>query len=85
MQRSTDSWPVDEVLAVFYLRIAPIEAASGARPGDRDYVTRMMALVKVLAAEAGWSPEELVRAIRGQRKAPGACPRRPARERVGTR
>jgi hypothetical protein len=64
MQRSSEKWAAHEVVAVFRLRIARLDAGSGARLGYRADVARMIAIVRALAAESGWSAEELVRAIR---------------------
>jgi hypothetical protein len=74
MQRSSERWAADQVLAVFQLRIARLDVGSAARLGDREYVARMIGIVRALAAEAGWSAEELAHAIRlrVQPRAPAA-------------
>jgi hypothetical protein len=67
MHWTGEKWPADEVLAVFRLRIAKLDARSGTSLGERTYVTRMIGIIRALAADAGWSPEELVRTIRAPR------------------
>jgi hypothetical protein len=64
MHCTREKWPADEVLAVFRLRVAKLDVRSGTPVGERAYLTQMIGIVRALAAEAGWSPEELVHAIR---------------------
>jgi hypothetical protein len=67
MHRAGEKWPADEVFAMFRLRVAMLDARSRTSLGERAYVTRMIGIIRALAAEAGWSPEELVHTIRAAR------------------
>jgi hypothetical protein len=61
-----ERWTEERVMAIYGLRVARLDAESGTRLGDSAYVGRLVLIVKALADEAGWPPEELARTLRLQ-------------------